>query len=37
MNTAAQTIQTQGFTAGLYLVNLVADGRVIDKQKLIIE
>ncbi len=37
MNSAAQTIQTQGFTAGLYLVNLVVDGKVIDKQKLIIE
>lgn len=36
-NVTTHTIQTQGFTSGLYLVNLVIDGKVIDKQKLIIE
>ena len=31
------TLKTNNLPRGLYLVNLVADGRVIDKQKLIIE
>lgn len=30
-------VHTQGFMAGMYLVNVIADGKVIDKHKLIIE
>jgi hypothetical protein len=31
------TLKTNNLPRGMYLVNLVADGKVIDKQKLIIE